>query len=147
VHQADLYDLGLCDDSVPLTGKRLPAVVGHKRIEAAGRGELQKLDLQRLPVSPAAPGPLQNPAAVLGSNTKDVVLISDQAILGVRSRPQKNTKRQAHGADLRDGTVRMAAECPSRSVVHRYFAQLSGADRPTQAALFCRRPRDSTECL
>lgn len=45
LHQADLNDLGLCDDPVPLTGKRLPAVIGHERIESMGGGELQDLDL------------------------------------------------------------------------------------------------------
>ena len=90
--QLDLDYLGLGDAPVPFTGKRLPPPVGHECIECPRRGELQELDLQRLPACSGTPGPLQYLAAVPRNEAQDLVFVSNQAILGTR--PLARTSRR-----------------------------------------------------
>jgi guanidinobutyrase / D-arginase len=95
--ELDLDDLGHRDDPVAFVGQRLPPRVGHELIDRPLRRELQRLDLQRLDlqrvVVTAVPGPLDDPAAVLGGDAEDLVLVRDKAALRAGLGPQQHAER------------------------------------------------------
>jgi len=55
LNQLDVYYLGSRNSPVPFISERQPPAVGHVVIECRRRRELEKLDLQRLPICAAAP--------------------------------------------------------------------------------------------
>jgi hypothetical protein len=57
------------------------------RVLAAGHALVQNLR-QRLPAGAAAPGSLQHPAPMPAGDAGDLVLVSDQAVIGAGPRPQ-----------------------------------------------------------
>ncbi len=94
--QFDFDDVGPGDSPVSFVGQNRPAFIGHVVAERLGRGEFQKLDLKRLAVCSAAPRALENPAAVLGNKAQNPVLVGGEGVVGAWSRPQQDTKGQAH---------------------------------------------------
>jgi len=85
--QIDFYDLGSRDSPLSLVSHGQPPVVGHVVIECRRGRELQQLNLQRLPVRAGAPHTLKHPAAVLGKQIQNPVLVGDQGALSARPRP------------------------------------------------------------
>ena len=94
--QFDFDDVGPGDSPVSFVGQNRPPFIGHVAAECLGRREFQKLDLKRLAVCSAAPRALENPAAVLGNEAQNPVLVGGEGVVGAWSRPQQDTKGQAH---------------------------------------------------
>ena len=73
-----------------------PPFVGHVVVKRRRRGELQELDLQRLPGLTAAPGPLQHLSPVLRDKVQDLILVGGKSVRGTGPRPEQDAERQAH---------------------------------------------------
>src|SRR5207247_645028 len=92
-NELDVDHLGPRDNPLALARHPLSAPVRHELLNCLRGRELQDLDLHRLPARAAAPGPLQDPAAVPGGDAEDLVLVGEQAVFGSGPGPQQYAHR------------------------------------------------------